>query len=62
MSGTKFGSARVACLGFFLVCAAGFAMAQEAEEVNEPVSQNPAVAVAPATDGGGTDTNQFVPR
>lgn len=61
VSGTKFGSARIACLGFFLVCAAGSAMAQEADQVNESVSENPAVAVAPATDGGGENTNPLVP-
>ena len=35
-------------------------MAQEADQVNEAVSENPAVAVAPATDGGGKNANALV--
>jgi hypothetical protein len=35
-------------------------MAQEADEANEAVSENPAVAVAPATDGGGKNANPLV--
>jgi hypothetical protein len=60
--GTKCSSGRVACLGFFLVCATGVTLAQESVAANEAVSGNPAAAVAPATDAGITYNIPLVPR
>ena len=56
-----YSSARVACLGFFLVCAASFAIAQEIDGVNEVVSDNPTVAAVSAAEGGAPYNSASVP-
>ena len=60
-SKTKYGSARIACLGLFLVCASDFVLAQEPDEAKGAATGNTIVAVAPEQNEGITYNVPLVP-
>ena len=52
LCGLKYGSARILCLGLFLVYASGVGLTQESSEVKEVASRSEIVAAAPEANEG----------